>query len=138
MICHTNGDVSFLLKSSLLKILMSRDSLWGEKLRFHFLEPWPLGRAVNLRAVHMILWVDNLISYVNVGANWNFWSVGQKDASFRVPKSMAIKTSVWDLGNFSESLVLISCIFIQTRNLTYRSSHDLHSFLERDWFFCVG
>lgn len=30
---------------------------------------------------------------------------------------MAIKTSIWDLGNFSDSLVLISCIFYSDQEL---------------------
>lgn len=30
---------------------------------------------------------------------------------------MAIKTSIWDLGNFSDSLVLISCIFYSVQEV---------------------
>lgn len=30
---------------------------------------------------------------------------------------MAIKTSIWHLGNFSDSLVLISCIFYSDQEL---------------------
>lgn len=41
----------------------------------------------------------------------------EKDVFFRVAKRMAIKTSIWDLGNFSKSLVLISCIFYSGREL---------------------
>lgn len=35
----------------------------------------------------------------------------EKDVFFRVAKTLAIKTSTWDLWNFSESLVLTSCGF---------------------------
>lgn len=41
----------------------------------------------------------------------NFWFVREEDEFFRVAKSTAIATSIWDLGSFSESLALISCIF---------------------------
>lgn len=41
----------------------------------------------------------------------------EKDEFFGVAKSMAIKTSIWDLGNFSKSLFLISCIFYSDQEL---------------------
>lgn len=76
-------------------------------------------------------------SHVHTGANWNYWLVREKNVFFGVAKSMAIKTCIWDLGNFSGSLVLISCIFYSDWEVKL-GPHDLHNFLKQEWFLSVG